>query len=169
MASEVPDRFHYSITHTYVARHVGDSTRSATLVNQGVGSLGRFADRPNETTERCEHCEAQLQVVLRSTADVRQRRRLHAVLCPVWALLAVLTGWGFFRVGGAESTLDDGAYLFGFYFNATAALLTGYLTLRSLVLTRCFDTPEVTRTDGKEPYGVHHGWRPPRDRIAPRA
>ncbi|MFF9817830.1 hypothetical protein [Streptomyces sp. NPDC014006] len=165
MGSEISDKFQYSITHTYVTRHVGDSTQTATMVNAEVGSLDRFAERPSETSVFCEHCEARLRVVLRSTAHVRQRRRMHRLLWPVWALLAVLSGWGLVHVlrTGDGLGYDD---LFGLFFTAAATVLLGYGTLRSLVLTQGFDTPEVTRTDEREPYGVHHSWTTPRQAEA---
>ncbi|MFJ4526353.1 hypothetical protein ACIP4Y_36515 [Streptomyces sp. NPDC088810] len=161
MASEVTDRFRYSITHTYVTRRIGDSTQTATLVSSRVSSLARFTDRPSETSEFCEHCDARLRVVLRSTADVRQRRRTHRLLWPVWALLAVSSGWGLVHVlrTGDGLGYDD---LFGLFFTAAATVLLGYATLRSLILTQGFDTPEVTRADDREPYGVGHNWTTPR-------
>ncbi|GGR86063.1 hypothetical protein GCM10010269_26530 [Streptomyces humidus] len=160
MGSEISEGVRYSITHTYVTLRVGDSTRTATLVNAGVGSLDRFAERPSETSVFCEHCDARLRVVLRSTADIRQRRRTHRLLWPVWALLAVLSGWGFVQVVRTGDGLgyDD---LFGLFLTGAAAVLLGYNTLRSLVLTQGFDTPEVNRTDDREPYGVQHGWTTP--------
>lgn len=151
----VLDGFRYCITHTYVTRHVGDSTQTATLVGARVCALNRFADRPSETSEFCEHCDARLRVVLRSAADVRQRRRTHRLLWPVWALLAVMSGWGLVHVlrTGDGLGYDD---LFGLLFTAAATVLLGYGTLRSLVLSQGFGTPEVTRTDDREPYGVRH-------------
>ncbi|MET7439951.1 hypothetical protein ACWERY_05435 [Streptomyces sp. NPDC004082] len=160
MGSEISDRFRYSITHTYVTRHVGDSTQTATLANAEAGSLARFADRPSEMSVFCEHCDARLRVVLRSTGDVRQRRRTHRLLWPIWAVLAVLSSWGFvhvLRTGDGRGAAD-----LRLYFTAAATVLLGYGALRSLVLTRGFDTPEVTRTDGREPYGVRHSWTTPR-------
>ena len=64
MADEVSDGFRYNITHTYVTGQAGDSTRTATLVGT-AGSLERFADRVNERSEFCGHCDARLRVVLR--------------------------------------------------------------------------------------------------------
>ncbi|QTE02970.1 hypothetical protein [Streptomyces cyanogenus] len=168
MASEISDRFRYSITHTYVTRHVGDNPQTATLVGSRVGSLDRFADRPSEKSEFCEHCDARLRVVLRSTADVRQRRRTHRLLWPVWALLAVLSGWRLVYVlrTGDGLGYDD---TLGLYATAFATVLLGYGTLRSLVLTQGFDTPKVTRTDDREPYGVRHHWtRPPHTDVEDR-
>jgi hypothetical protein len=160
VGSEISDSFRYSITHTYVTRHVGDSTQTATLVNAEVGSLDRFAERPSEMSAFCEHCDARLRIALRCRADVRHRRRTHRLLWPVWALLAVLSAWGLvhvLRTGDGLGKADLRLYL-----TAAATVLFGYSTLRSLVLTQGFDTPEVTRTDDREPYGVHHSWTTPR-------
>lgn len=77
MASEITDRFQYSITHTYVTRRVGDSTQTKTLVGAEGRSLDRLADRTNERSEHCEQCGARVRVVLRSVAEVRRRRRAH--------------------------------------------------------------------------------------------
>ncbi|MEU3548146.1 hypothetical protein [Streptomyces longwoodensis] len=108
------------------------------MVGAEARSLDRLADRANERSEHCEHCGARVRVVLRSAADVRRRRRMHRLLWPVRALLAVLSAWGLVQV------------------------VLGYSTLRSLVLTQGFDTPAVNRTDDREPYGVQHGWAAPR-------
>lgn len=164
MGSEISDRFRYSITHTYVTRHVGDSTQTATLVNAEVGSLDRFDERPSETSVFCEHCDARLRVVLRSTADVRQRRRTHWLLWPAWALLAMLSGWGLVHVLRTGDGLGEADLRL--YSTAAATILLGYSTLRSLILTQAFDTPEVTRTDDREPRGVHHSWTTPRQADA---
>jgi hypothetical protein len=134
------------------------------LVNAEVASLDRFAERPNARSVFCEHCNARLRVVLRSTADVRQRRRTHRLLWPVWALLAVLSGWGLVHELGTGDGLR--ASDLRLYFTAAATTLFGYSTLRSLILTQGFDTPEVTRTDDRESYGVHHGWTTPRQADA---
>lgn len=157
MACEISDGFRYSITHTHVTRHVGDNTRTATLVGAEARSLDRFADRANERSEHCEHCGARVRVVLRSAADVRRRRRTHRLLWPVWALLTGLSAWGLVQVvrTGDGRGYDD---LFGLFVTAVGAVLLAYSTLRSLVLTQGFDTPVVTRTDDREPYGVQHGW-----------
>jgi hypothetical protein len=161
VASEISDRFRYSITHTHVTRHVGDNTQTATLVGAEARSLDRLADRANERSEHCEHCGARVRVVLRSAADVRRRRRMHRLLWPVWALLAVLSAWGLVQVVRTGDGLgyDD---LFGLFVTASGTVLLGYSTLRSLVLTQGFDTPAVNRTDDREPYGVQHGWAAPR-------
>jgi ribosomal protein S18 acetylase RimI-like enzyme len=123
--------------------------------------LDRFADRTNERSEHCEHCGARVRVLLRSAAEVRRRRRAHRLLWPVWAALVVLSAWGLVQVvrTGDGRGYDD---LFGLFFTAAATVLLGYSTLRSLVLTQGFDTPVVTRTDDREPYGVQHGWTTPR-------
>ncbi|MGA5037023.1 hypothetical protein ACPCA8_08170 [Streptomyces capoamus] len=165
MASEISDRLRYSVTHTYVTGQAGDSTRTATLVSARAGSLDRFSDRPNETAESCEHCDAQLRVVLRSTADVRRRRSTHRALWPVCAVLALLSTWCLVHVlrTGDGTGSDD---LLGLYVTVAATVLLGYATLRSLVLTQAFDTPEVTRTDDREPSGVRHGWTTPRQTAA---
>ncbi|MFD8306879.1 hypothetical protein ACFV29_31735 [Streptomyces sp. NPDC059690] len=161
MAGEISDGFQYSITHTYVTRRVGDSTQTKTLVGAEERSLDRLADRTNERSEHCEQCGARVRVVLRSAAEVRRRRRAHRLLWPVWAVLAVLSGWGLVHVVRTGDGLgyDD---LFGLFFTGAGSVLLGYSTLRSLVLTQGFDTPVVTRTDDREPYGVQHGWSPPR-------
>ncbi|WP_331724318.1 hypothetical protein OG416_36080 (plasmid) [Streptomyces longwoodensis] len=161
MASEISDGFRYSITHTHVTRHVGDNTQTATLIGAEARSLDRFADRTSERSEHCEHCGARVRVLLRSAAEVRRRRRAHRLLWPVWTALAVLSAWGVVQVvrTGDGRGYDD---LFGLFFTAVATVLLGYSTLRSLVLTQGFDTPVVTRTDDREPYGVQHGWATPR-------
>lgn len=159
MADEVSDGFRYNITHTYVTGQAGDTTRTATLVGS-AHSLERFADRASERSVFCEHCDARLRVTLRSKAEVRRRRRMHRLLWPVWALLAVLSGWGVVEV--LRTTGGGGnADLFLLPTVAGTALL-GYTTLRSLVLTRGFHTPVVCRMDRREPDGVRHDWSEPR-------
>ncbi|MBO4253205.1 hypothetical protein [Streptomyces griseorubiginosus] len=163
MADGLSDGFRYNITHTHVTGQAGDTTRTATLVGT-AGSLERFADRVNERSEFCGHCDARLRVVLRSTAEVRRRRRAHRLLWPVWAVLATLSGWGLvevLRTGDGRGRADLLALV-----TLAGTVLLGYATLRSLILTRGFDTPEVRRTDRREPDGVRHGWRAPRQTDA---
>jgi len=133
VAGEISDGFQYSITHTYVTRRVGDSTQTKTLVGAEERSLDRLADRTNERSEHCEQCGARVRVVLRSAAEVRRRRRAHRLLWPVWAVLAVLSGWGLVHVVRTGDGLgyDD---LFGLFFTGAGSVLLGYSTLRSLVL-----------------------------------
>lgn len=157
MAAEVPGTFEYKIMHSLTKQVSHQSTRTIALTNATTSRLQRFDGRRNETDETCDHCDAQLRVVLPSFADVRRERRLHAVLWKVCALATVLSGYGLVHL---VRTSRDTGYGPGIAFTLTVAatLLFAYRTLISGTRARSNGAPEVTRVDRRDHANLRHSW-----------
>ncbi|MEU1407270.1 hypothetical protein ABZ471_33830 [Streptomyces sp. NPDC005728] len=146
--------------HTITKEVTDKLTRTIALTNATTSCLQRFDERRNETQETCDHCGAQLLVVLPSFADVRRERRLHGVLWKVCALATVLSGYGFVHVIRTATGTGYGPGV-AFAVTGAATLFFAYRTLISAMLTRSNGAPEVSRIDHRERGSVRHRWAYP--------
>lgn len=157
MAAQVPGTFEYRITHIVdkVAPHRGN--RTVAVTNADVSRIRRSDERGSERAETCDHCGARLRVVLPSFAEVRRRRRLHAVLWKVWALLTLAGLYAFVHVLRTATGTGYGPGI-AFAVTVAATLCFAYRTLVSALLSRSDGGPGIARVDGRDRTGVRHGW-----------